>query len=1088
MSLKRESLRFGRKKPNKSFKDSIKVRFDLASIPNYIGPYETIKKLKDANNSKVYLGSSKYTGEKVIIKAIKKDTLNELNDLILISKQIQNLKILKHRNIVSLYEVYESPKYFYLVTEYLSGKDLIEKIILKKRINEEDAQRIFYQLLDALIYMHKMNICHRNIRTEHILFDLNNRPKLIGFSYSTLYEKDTNISGMFGSLCYSCPEIIQDEEYSPELADVWSLGIVLYVMICGYLPFSDENEEKNKNLILNGKVDYPKEISNKLKDLLRHMLDINPNKRYNFNKILKHPWLKNYNEKFMSGGCNMCKMIYPVDEKIINIMAEYYNFDKNIVENDLKNNKYNIGTGLYKHLLRKILDMKLTSVSDLDSIEFNKYKEDKNNYYSDKEAEEKFKEFIKKSNNQIDKLRQKINDIISQQNYVLERLDLMKEKAIAENEINEDDNENDNENDDNNESNIHNNNDNINENNIDNNNDNIIENNDENKNENNNENNNDNGNNDEKKEETEEKPKTISKKKTMIRSVTPMYKLKKFTKVTKETNENKNTEKIEEAPEDIDIIQQFRDEQNKKMFSNLEEIEKELSLNTRRIKKSNSMEFLNKKINIDVDNLDSPEIVSITPKNSHKFLHKFYPNKFSINSNRKSYLDRGSNIDDYLKRNHPDNLRKTLLDQTSIKSSADEGEWGNTIYETLSEEANDEDEDSNKKQDRLSRLSKLKKSLKYSISFLEGVEDEEEPEESEEESEQSYVSKSDLMFENEIKEALKELKEMNKSNDKSKKKDLINSIRSTIRFFKQKSNANEVKNSINEEKNEDDEYDIEKKNDIMIIGKKNNNNIVKNEENITKFYIDNIKISKKIYHIDDNYTYVINNIENRRKKIDCFYYNNDKIICNKIQNNNENNTQNNSFEFIETKRIQTQNRKSKGKENKKISNSKNNSRKNTPKKKEKSNNLIFVHENNINITNNKERIPKSRNILPQSSKNKLDKTNDKFNQTVNSRSFRRTKCLIPNNYKMNNTKALQIKFRTPRRNNINNEIKHKKNISFDKKISKTITKKRKVLEKSPESNNTIKNDSDSSIDSIGGLTEDILCKTDKLTRISLNKK
>ena len=256
---------------------------EISKIPKNIGPYEIIKKLKDGGYSKIYLAQSKYTGDNVCIKIIEKIPFQEnIEDLLLITRQIETLKILKHRNILSLLEIYESPKFIFLITEYLSGKDLIEILINKKRFNEDEAQKIFFQLIDATYYMHKMNICHRDIRTEHIIFDKNNTPKLVGFSYSTFYNKNQNLKDSFGSLCYACPEIIKEDSYNPELADIWSLGVVLYVMVCGYLPFSEEEDEKNKNLIIHGKVEFPKEMTNKLKDLLKHMLDINPKKRYNF--------------------------------------------------------------------------------------------------------------------------------------------------------------------------------------------------------------------------------------------------------------------------------------------------------------------------------------------------------------------------------------------------------------------------------------------------------------------------------------------------------------------------------------------------------------------------------------------------------------------------------------------------------------------------------------------------------------------------------------------------------------------------------------------------------------------------------------
>ena len=183
--------------------------------------------------------------------------------------------------------------------EYIPGKNLCEMIVTKRRFKEDEAKKIFVQIVDALYYLHKMNICHRNITSNHILFDINNIPKLISFSYSTFYSKNKELKDSFGSLCHACPEIISELPYNAELSDIWSLGTVLYTMVAGYLPFSEENDEKNKELIICGKVEYPNEMSNKLKDLLKHMMEPNPKKRYDFIKIMKHPWFKPFNEKLL---------------------------------------------------------------------------------------------------------------------------------------------------------------------------------------------------------------------------------------------------------------------------------------------------------------------------------------------------------------------------------------------------------------------------------------------------------------------------------------------------------------------------------------------------------------------------------------------------------------------------------------------------------------------------------------------------------------------------------------------------------------------------------------------------------------------
>ena len=155
-------------------------------------------------------------------------------------------------------------------------------------------------------------------------------------------------------------------------------------MVCGYLPFSEDDDEENKYLIINGKVDYPTQISNKVKDLLKHMLDINPNKRYTFQKIIKHPWFKPFDEATLTGGINSFKMIYPVDERILKLIV-IYGFNKKEVDKDLKQNIFNCQTGLYKQLNDKLLYMGFTSFSDLCSDDFMKFCKDKENIITDGE-------------------------------------------------------------------------------------------------------------------------------------------------------------------------------------------------------------------------------------------------------------------------------------------------------------------------------------------------------------------------------------------------------------------------------------------------------------------------------------------------------------------------------------------------------------------------------------------------------------------------------------------------------------------------------------------------------------------------------
>ena len=396
---------------------------DYTNLPKSIGPYEIKQKTNDGGYSKVYLGKSKYTNDNVSIKIIDKSTfIKNPDDLLLVKNEIDILKILKHRNILTLYEIFESNQYIYLVTEHLSS-ELLNLILNKKRLNEQDAAKIFVQLVDALQYAHKMQICHRDIRVEHVMFDNNNIPKIIDFGYSSFYRKGHTLQEPIGSLSYACPEIIQQRSYDPELADVWSLGVCLFVMLCGYLPFSEEDDEQNNKLICSGKIDYPKEIGNICKDLLKKMLEVNPKKRLNFLKISRHPWVKQGKEVKIIGGFSTYEMVYPVDERLLKIIKEF-GIDPSKVEAELKANKFTSNTGLFKLLVKKSLELKFGTISDFTTNAFVEYMKDKK--YLIEGGEQKYTEFLNKTEEKNSKVQKTIFEYKKKEDNVINKLEELK--------------------------------------------------------------------------------------------------------------------------------------------------------------------------------------------------------------------------------------------------------------------------------------------------------------------------------------------------------------------------------------------------------------------------------------------------------------------------------------------------------------------------------------------------------------------------------------------------------------------------------------------------------------------------------------
>jgi serine/threonine protein kinase len=178
-----------------------------------------------------------------------------------------------------------------------------------------------------------------------MLLDRNRDLKLVDFGLSTKYPDDNLLDQPCGTVVYAAPEVLQGREYHGMLADVWSSGIVLYGMLSGYLPFGEQNDEINRLNIIAGKINYPNYFSACVKDLLMHMLDLDPMTRYTLQEVRSHPWFNSIDYKLIPGiiiGYNLI----PVDEKILDLCVAY-NCDRNKVKESVINNKYNSESALY---------------------------------------------------------------------------------------------------------------------------------------------------------------------------------------------------------------------------------------------------------------------------------------------------------------------------------------------------------------------------------------------------------------------------------------------------------------------------------------------------------------------------------------------------------------------------------------------------------------------------------------------------------------------------------------------------------------------------------------------------------------------
>jgi 5'-AMP-activated protein kinase catalytic alpha subunit len=174
--------------------------------------------------------------------------------------------------------------------EYAPGGELFDYIVKKKRLDEIEAIAFMQQILSGVEYIHKNGIVHRDLKPENLLFDENRNIKIVDFGLSNQYKPGEKLKTACGSPCYAAPEMIAGKRYECLNVDVWSCGIILYAMLCGYLPFEDANTNKLYKKIMSGDYEQPKVLTGESKDILRHLLDVNPETRYKINQVRESRW------------------------------------------------------------------------------------------------------------------------------------------------------------------------------------------------------------------------------------------------------------------------------------------------------------------------------------------------------------------------------------------------------------------------------------------------------------------------------------------------------------------------------------------------------------------------------------------------------------------------------------------------------------------------------------------------------------------------------------------------------------------------------------------------------------------------------
>uniref|UniRef100_A0A3P8PGK4 non-specific serine/threonine protein kinase n=1 Tax=Astatotilapia calliptera TaxID=8154 RepID=A0A3P8PGK4_ASTCA len=312
----------------------------------HVGNYRLLKTIGKGNFAKVKLARHMLTGREVRCTVML---------TIFLFREVRIMKILNHPNIVKLFEVIETERTLYLVMEYASGGEVFDYLVAHGRMKEKEARAKFRQIVSAVQYCHQKHIVHRDLKAENLLLDADMNIKIADFGFSNEFTLGNKLDTFCGSPPYAAPELFQGKKYDGPEVDVWSLGVILYTLVSGSLPFDGQNLKELRERVLRGKYRIPFYMSTDCENLLKRFLVLNPAKRGTLEQIMKDRWinagfdddeLKPYTEPELD----------ITDQKRIDVMVGMgYNLEE--IQESLAKMKYDEITATYLLLGRKASEL-----------------------------------------------------------------------------------------------------------------------------------------------------------------------------------------------------------------------------------------------------------------------------------------------------------------------------------------------------------------------------------------------------------------------------------------------------------------------------------------------------------------------------------------------------------------------------------------------------------------------------------------------------------------------------------------------------------------------------------------------------------
>ncbi|XP_035251678.1 SNF related kinase b [Anguilla anguilla] len=326
------------------------------------GLYDLDRTLGKGHFAVVKLARHVFTGQLVAVKVIDKTKLDAVATGHLL-QEVRCMKLVQHPNVVRLYEVIDTQTRLYLILELADGGDLYDLILRHEGgVGEARAKVHFAQIVRAISYCHRLHVVHRDLKPENVVFfRQQGTVKLTDFGFSNHFQPGTMLMTSCGSLAYSAPEILLGEEYDAPAVDIWSLGVILYMLVCGKPPFQETNDSETLTMIMDCRYTVPPHVSADCKDLIARMLQRDPSRRASLADIEEHPWLQGVDPSPSPAGRASAPLtshhsLTPEEHQaILQAMSSGNIADRDTIQEALEANQYNHITATYYLLGERLL-------------------------------------------------------------------------------------------------------------------------------------------------------------------------------------------------------------------------------------------------------------------------------------------------------------------------------------------------------------------------------------------------------------------------------------------------------------------------------------------------------------------------------------------------------------------------------------------------------------------------------------------------------------------------------------------------------------------------------------------------------------